>query len=388
MKHRKKMDVPFHRPSISEDEVEAVAESIRSGWITMGPVTADFEEQFASFVGMPYAIAVNSGTAALHCALDVLGLGEGDEVIVPANTFIATAEVVEYFRARPVLVDIEKDSHNISHEKILEAIGPRTRAIIPVHFAGQPCDMDEIMNIAQENNLAVIDDAAHSLPSKYKGKMIGSISDMSCFSFYATKPLTTGEGGMIVTADKDRAEELKSLRLHGMARDAWKRYQKSGSWKYDVLRMGYKYNTTDMNAAMGIVQLKKQNRMYDARVEIARSYAAAFSGTESLIPYQVKEDRESSWHLYPLKIRPDALTIDRDRFIEELAILGVGTSVHFIPLYRFTCYQDIQYRVEDFSASEWVYEREISLPIYPDMTDTEIEYVIQSVLDIASKNKK
>lgn len=388
MKHCQKMEIPFHRPSISEEEIQAVVDAMRSGWITMGPVTGDFEAEFASFVGMPYGIAVNSGTAALHCALDVLGLCAGDEVILPANTFVATSEVVEYFRARPVLVDVEKSTHNISPGKIREAIGPRTRAIIPVHFAGQPCDMDEITDIAREHNLEVIDDAAHSLPSRYKGKMIGSISDMTCFSFYATKPLTTGEGGMIVTADKTRAEKLKSLRLHGMARDAWKRYQKGGRWQYDVVRLGYKYNTTDMNAAMGIVQLKRQNSMVAARTQIAEAYSAAFNDTESLVPYQIKDDRESSWHLYPLKLQPDALTINRDRFIEELTIRGVGTSVHFIPLYRFSCYKDRDFRISDFPGTEWIYEREISLPIYPDMTSDETAYVIQSVLDIACSFKK
>ncbi|MCL2026522.1 MAG: DegT/DnrJ/EryC1/StrS family aminotransferase, partial [Leptospirales bacterium] len=251
------MDIPFHKPYITDDEINAVALCLRNGWLTMGAKTFEFEERFAATVGGKYAVAVNSGTAALHLALCCIDLKAGDEVIVPAMTFVATAEVVRYFGAKPVLVDIEYDTHLMDAAKIRQKITPRTRAIIPVHYAGQPCDMDEIMQIAEKNNLVVIEDAAHAFPAFYKGRPVGSIGHITCFSFYATKTITTGEGGMAVTDNQKWADKMRTLRLHGISKNAWNRYTKNGSWKYDVVMDGFKYNITDIASAIGIAQLEK-----------------------------------------------------------------------------------------------------------------------------------
>lgn len=379
------MQIPFHRPYITDDEITAVNEAMRSGWLTMGEKTHEFERLFSQYTGMPFSVAVNSGTAALHLALCCIGLKPGDEVIIPSLTFVATAEVIRYFNASPVLADISRETHCIIPDSIAKHITPKTRAILPVHFAGQPADMDEILSLAENKGLRVIEDAAHALPASYKGKMIGALGDITCFSFYATKTLTTGEGGMAVTASADWEDLMKQLRLHGISRDAWNRYAASGSWQYDVVHAGYKYNMTDISAAMGIEQLKKVDLMLDMRRSIAQQYTTAFSQSDGLIPYTVKEDRESSWHLYPLKLNPDALSINRDRFIEELKKAGITTSVHFIPLYRFTYYKG---NPAEYPEAEWVFERSLSLPIYPGMSDEEVEYVIEKVVGVAHKFRR
>lgn len=377
------MRIPFHKPYITEEEIEGVVDSLRNGWLTMGKKTIEFEERFKAYIGSQHAVAVNSCTAALHLALRVIGIKEGDEVIVPTTTFVATAEVVNYFNAKPVLVDVERDTHLIDVEKIEEKITKRTKAIIPVHFSGQPADMDPIMELAKKYNLFVVEDAAHSLPAWYKGRKIGTIGDITAFSFYATKTITTGEGGMATTDNPEWAERMRILRLHGISKDAWKRYTKEGSWEYDVLENGYKYNTTDINASLGLAQLKKADWLWERRKHIAERYNEAFKDYEELILYRVKEDRTSSWHLYPLKLNLEALKIDRNGFIEELKNRGIGTSVHFIPLYRFTYYKErFGYTPQDFPNSEWVFERVLSLPIYPGMTEEEIDYVIENVVDI------
>jgi dTDP-4-amino-4,6-dideoxygalactose transaminase len=382
------MHIPFHRPYITEDEINSVVESLRSGWTTMGHKTFQFEEEFAEYIGLPHAIAVNSCTAALHCALIVSDIEENDEVIIPADTFVATAEVVEYCKARPVLVDIERDTHNINPERIIEKVTARTKAIIPVHFAGQPCDMDSIKEIAKAHNISIIEDAAHALPAWYKKHKIGTISDITCFSFYATKTLATGEGGMIVTNNEEWAEGLRIMRLHGMSRDAWKRYSEGISWEYDVTRLGFKYNTSDIFASIGIEQLKRLEWMHEKRSHIAKRYDEAFQKEEALIPYSIKDGCVSAWHLYPLKLNLESLSISRDRFIDEMYQRGVHTSVHFIPVYRFSYYNNYGYLAKDFPESEWVFHRVVSLPIYPGMTDEEINYVIEAVLDIISIHKR
>ena len=383
------MQIPFHKPYITEEEIEGVVDSLRNGWLTMGKKTIEFEERFKTYIGSKHAIAVNSCTAALHLALRVIGIKEGDEVIVPTTTFVATAEVVNYFNAKPVLVDIEKDTHLIDVRKIEKKITKKTKAIIPVHFSGQPADMDPIMDIAKKYNLFVVEDAAHALPAWYKGRKIGTIGDITAFSFYATKTITTGEGGMATTDNPEWAERMKILRLHGISKDAWKRYTKEGSWEYDVLEKGYKYNTTDINAALGLAQLKKADWLWERRKYIAERYNEAFKDYEELILYKVKEDRTSSWHLYPLKLNLEALKIDRNRFIEELKKRGIGTSVHFIPLYRFTYYKErFGYTPKEFPNSEWVFERVLSLPIYPGMTEEEIGYVVENVVDIVKTYRR
>ncbi|MGB4270549.1 MAG: DegT/DnrJ/EryC1/StrS family aminotransferase [Spirochaetota bacterium] len=382
------MNIPFHVPYIDDSDIEAAVGAIKSGWTTMGPKTIEFEKSFAQYTGMPFAVAVSSCTAALHIALKLCGVGPGDEVIVPVNTFVATAEVVLYCGATPVFADIDKDTHCISINSIYRLLSPRTKAIIPVHFAGTTCAMDAILNIAGQHNLYVIEDAAHALPSWYGGKLAGTFGNVGCYSFYATKTLATGEGGMLVTRNEQWAQRAGRLRLHGMNRDAWKRYDRGGSWQYDIEEMGYKYNMTDIAAAMGLSQLKKVEMLQKKREAIASKYNDAFATSEALIPYVIKEGI-SAWHLYPLKINLEALTISRDDFIIKLEERGIKTSVHFIPLYRFSYFVKRSGNLEAmFPGSEWVFAREISLPIFPSMTDEQINYVIESVLAIAQKFKR
>jgi dTDP-4-amino-4,6-dideoxygalactose transaminase len=377
-----KKQIPFHKAHITDEEINLVVETIKSGWLTMGPKTIEFEEKFRDYIYKDenekgYAISCNSCTAALHLALKAIGLKSGDEVIVPTNTFIATAEIVTYFGAKPVLCDIEENTHNIDVSKIENLITEKTKAIIPVHFAGQPCDMDEILNIAKKYNLFVIEDAAHALPSRYKGRMIGTIGDITCFSFYATKTLATGEGGMATTFNENYAKNMKINRLHGISRDAWDRYTLKGSWYYEVVDNGLKYNTTDINSALGLTQLKKVDWMRKRREEIANMYTSAFKGTK-VIPPAIKPDRETSWHLYVIKVN------NRDELYDKLKEEGIGTSVHFIPVHKHPYYKNtLKYKDSDFPVANYVFEKSLSLPIYPDLTKEEIEYIIDKVLKYA-----
>lgn len=383
------MEIPFHKPYITDDEVAQVLDTVRSGWLTMGPKTFLFEREFSRYTGAPHSVAVSSGTAALHLALRAIGLRPGDEVIVPTMTFTATAEVACYFDAVPVLADIESDTGNIDASGFEKLITPRTRAVIPVHYGGQPCDMDAIIEIARRKNICVIEDAAHCPPAFYKGRPVGTIGDMTCFSFYATKPLAAGEGGMVTTANEEWAERIRILRLHGISRDAWKRYTTGGSWYYEVHEAGYKYNMTDIQAALGISQLRKLDAMREMRKRIADRYTEAFSGTDALTPLDSRPDRSSSCHLYVLCIDPDSHDIDRAGFIEELGRRGIGTSVHFIPLHRHPFYRhNFGYEAKDFPGAERFYERVISLPVYPGMTDEQTDYVIESIKDVSSKHRK
>jgi dTDP-4-amino-4,6-dideoxygalactose transaminase len=383
------VNIPFHKPYITDDEISEVVDSLKSGWLTMGPKTVRFEEEFGKYTGARHSIAVNSCTAALHLALKAIDLKPDDEVIIPTMTFTATGEVVCYFNAKPVIVDVEKDTHNIDIKKIERAITPKTKAIIPVHFAGQPCDMDEIQQIADKYKLFVVEDAAHSLPAWYKKRKIGTIGDITCFSFYATKTLATGEGGMITTENDEWAERIKILRLHGISKDAWKRYTGEGSWFYEVVEAGYKYNMTDIQAALGLAQLRKLEWMWEKRKEIADKYTDAFRNSEFMEIPKVKPDRVSAWHLYVIRLNLETLSIDRARFIEELKARGIGTSVHFIPLHKHPFYRDaFGYNPGDFPVAELLYDRTVSLPIYPGMTGKEIDFVVESVSDVCEKFKR
>jgi perosamine synthetase len=379
------IQIPFHRADLGEDEVNAVSEVIRSGWLTMGAKTFEFERQFADYIGVSHAVAVSSCTAALHLALEAVGVRRGDEVLVPTTTFTATAEVVTYLGAKPVLVDIEPCTLNVSPNDLERKITPLTKAMIPVHFAGLPCDLAQILEIAARHDLHVIEDAAHALPSTYRGKRIGAISELTAFSFYATKTLTTGEGGMITTENEEYARRLQVMRLHGIGRDAWKRYSTEGSWFYEVLEAGFKYNLTDLQAALGVVQLAKCDKMGFARERIAECYTRAFQSLDALEVPVTAADRTTSWHLYVLRLHLDQLRIDRNKFIHELADRGVSTSVHFIPLHLQPVYQrDYGYKLGDLPVAEREYQRSLSLPIYPTMTGEEIEHVIWAVSDVAS----
>ncbi len=382
------LQVPFHRAPVGEEEVQAVSEVIRSGWLTMGPKTFEFEKEFAKYVGAQHAVAVSTGTAALHLSLEAAGVQAGDEVLLPTTTFTATAEAVTYVGARPVLVDIDTDTMNIDPEDAAQRITPKTKAIIPVHLGGQPCDMDEIQALARVHHLRVVEDAAHALPSEYQGKRVGQISEFTCFSFYATKTLTTGEGGMITTDNPEAAERMRRMRLHGIERDAWRRYRGDGFWFYEVLEAGFKYNLTDFQSAMGLVQLAKSDSMRVAREAIAQRYTAAFSSCEELVIPTVREDRSTSWHLYILRLRLDRLKKDRNSFIEALQRHGVACSVHFIPLHLQPYYQRAHgYEPGDFPRAEREYYSCLSLPIYPGMTDLEINHVISTVLNTAAEFK-
>jgi dTDP-4-amino-4,6-dideoxygalactose transaminase len=381
--------IPFHQASIGEEEIQALAEVIRSGWITMGARTIEFEKQFAVYAGARHAIDVCSGTAALHLALEAAGLKSGDEVLLPTTTFTATGEVVSYVGARPVLVDIDPLTLNIDVADAERKLSPHTRAVIPVHIAGQPCDMDELQSFAQEHDLRVIEDAAHALPAEYRGRRVGAISELTAFSFYATKTLTTGEGGMITTDNDDLAVRMRLMRLHGIAGDASRRYAKNGSWHYEVVEAGFKYNPTDMQAAVGLVQLGKCDALTDARSRIADQYTSVFSGDAALEPPKVKSDRKSSWHLYVLRLRLEQLRVDRNAFINELKQRGIGTSVHFIPLHLHPYYQKtFGYRMGDFPVAEAQFERCISLPIYPRMSEENVQHVAEAVTEITTSVRR
>jgi dTDP-4-amino-4,6-dideoxygalactose transaminase len=383
------LEIPFHRACIDEREVQAIADVVRSGWLTMGPRTIEFERKFAEYVGAKHAIAVNSCTAALHLALEAAGVQRGDEVLVPTTTFTATAEVVHYLGAHPVLVDIDPLTLNMDPEDAARRITKRTRAVVPVHVAGQPCDLDAVHKFAGEYKLHVVEDAAHSLPASYKGRKIGSISDFTAFSFYATKTLTTGEGGMITTDIDEYADRMRIMRLHGIGRDAWKRYSAEGSWYYEVLDAGYKYNMTDMQAALGLVQLSKSDAMTQMRRSIAERYSEAFRCVDELETPVVHADRVSAWHLYVLRLHLDRLRIDRNSFINQLKERGIGTSVHFIPLHLHPFYaRTYGYCRGDFPRAEQEYARSLSLPIFPGMTNEEVDYVTDSVIEVVRCSRR
>ncbi len=381
--------IPFHVPQIDEEEIRSVVETLKSGWLTTGMKVKRFEEDFARYLGSSHAIAVNSCTAALHLALEAVGIEEGDEVIVPTMTFTASAEVVLYLKAKPVLVDCLPDTFNIDPDRLQRAITPRTKAIIPVHFGGQPCDMGRILEIARRHNLYVIEDAAHALPAKYRGKTVGTIGDITCFSFYATKTITTGEGGMATTQNPEWAARMRMMSLHGISHDAWKRYAKEGSWYYEVLRPGFKYNLTDIGAAIGIEQLKKCDAFGASRNRIATAYDKGFSALPEIQTPVCGPDLQHAWHLYVIQLRPDRLKITRDQFIEALKEQGIGTSVHFIPLHLHPYYRDkFGYAPDDFPRATEAYHRIISLPIYPKMTDSNIDHVIDAVTQVLQEHRR
>jgi dTDP-4-amino-4,6-dideoxygalactose transaminase len=381
--------LPFALPHITQAEIDEVVDTLRSGWLTTGPKTKRFEHEFAERVGAPYALAVNSATAAMHLALDAIGLNPGDEVIVPVYTFTATAEVVVYFRAKPVLVDVDPMTCNIDPTQIEKHITTRTRAIMVVHIAGLPAEMDTIHALAKAYNLSVIEDAAHAFPAKYRGRMIGTISDFTAFSFYVTKTLATGEGGMLTTPNPEYAKRIAIMTLHGISRDAWKRYTSEGSWYYEVMQAGYKYNMTDIAAAIGLHQLARSEWLLERRRAIAQRYTEAFSQLPEVVTPPNPAHVEHAWHLYMLRLRLERLSITRDAFIQALAKANIGSSVHFIPLHLHPFYRDMyQLAAEDFPAALHAYLQVISLPIYPGMTDEDVGDVIAAVEQIIAAQRK
>lgn len=378
--------LPFALPDLDETEYAEVKEALDSNWITTGPKTCQFEAEFAQAVGAKHAIAVNSCTAAMHLSLEAIGLQAGDEVITTPYTFAASAEVIRYFDARPVFVDIEADTLNINPALIESAITKHTKAIIPVHIGGLPADMERITAVAQRYDLTVIEDAAHAFPTCYKGRMVGSISDFTCFSFYATKTITTGEGGMICTDDDRWAERCRVMALHGISKDAWKRYTAEGSWYYEIVAPGYKYNLTDIAAALGLAQLRKAQKMWRRRHEIAQRYNSVFKEYPHLQIPADRADWQHAWHLYPLRLNTAMLSIDRAQFARALKEAQIGISVHFIPLHIHPYYQQTYgYKPDDFPVAYAQYQRVISLPIYSKMSDQDCQDVIDAVVAIVQK---
>jgi dTDP-4-amino-4,6-dideoxygalactose transaminase len=383
---------------IGEEEIEEVVKTLRSGWITTGPQVERFQSEFKNYIGADAALALNSCTSALHVALATLGIGPGDKVVSTPMTFASSIHVIEHVGAEPLLVDVEPDTLNIDPEQIEAAVksDPSIKAILPVHLYGHPCEMDPILDIARRHKLAVIEDAAHSLPASYRGRMIGApadganrdVTNLVAFSFYATKNLTTGEGGML-TGPPDLIDQARMWSLHGMSRDAYKRYTAEGSWFYEIQFPGFKYNMPDVQAAMGIHQLARLPQMQRRRREIVDQYSEAFAGMERLERPVERAHVESAWHIYAIRLHLDRLSIDRSGFIDELRHRNIGSSVHFIPVHIHPYYRNkYGFAPERFPVAFGAYERLVSLPLSPMLTDDDVADVIEAVEDILEKNKR
>ena len=385
----RKFFLPFYRPSIGREEIDSVKRVLKSGWITTGEITKRFEHDFKKYIGTKFAIAVNSCTAGLHLSLVATGIEEGDEVITSPLTFAATANVIVHQKAKPVFADIDKETLNISPESIIKKISSKTKAILPVHIAGLPCEMKEILDIARNNHIVVIEDAAHALGSEYQDKKIGRLGTATAFSFHAVKNITTAEGGMVTTDNKKLAEKIRILSFHGLDKDAWSREANIKPWYYRVLNAGYKCNLSDMQSALGIEQLKRLKYFLALRKRYAKTYNEAFKGIPELVlPKQVKGTKHS-WHLYIIKLEIERLKINRDQFIQALRRENIATSVHFIPLHLHPFYQkQFGYKKGDFPNAEDAYKRIVSLPLYPKMTKKDVNDVIVAVKKVLFRHKK
>lgn len=382
--------IPYNVPNITDIEINEVVDTLKSGWIAKGPRTMEFEKEFAAYVGAKYALGLNSCTAALHVALLSKGIGAGDEVITTPMTFASTASTIIHTGATPVFADIDYSTGCIDPTEIEKKITSKTKAIVPVHYSGEVCDLDKIYDIADKHNLFVSEDAAHALWSRYKGRLIGNkLQGTASYSFYATKNLATGDGGMLVTDDEEIIEKARIFAGQGMSRNAWNRYAKGGSWKYDIVEPGFKYNMFDIQAALGLKQLSRLEEMQANRLRIAAKFQEAFGKIDAIEPPFVPDYATHCWHLYIIRIVPELLTIDRDQFIVELNARNVGTSVHFIPVHLMSAYQNrFGCKKGDFPNTEKHFDRIISLPLYPTMTDEETQYVIDAVTDIVEKYHK
>ncbi|MEZ5401934.1 MAG: DegT/DnrJ/EryC1/StrS family aminotransferase [Bryobacteraceae bacterium] len=384
--------VPFHLPAIGEEEIQEVVATLRSGWLTTGERTARFERDFTAYTGARHALAVNSCTAGLHLALAALGVGPGDEVITTPLTFCATVNTILHVGATPVLADVGADC-NIDPKSIEARITPRTRAILPVHLAGIPCDMEAIGAIARRHNLFVVEDAAHAIGSFYRGRSIGAAgggsSDAVAWSFYATKNITTGEGGMVTTNNPDLAARMKVLCLHGISKDAWNRYTEKGSWYYEVLEPGFKYNLSDLQSAIGIHQLRKVDALTAARRSRAAMYNEYFRGVDEIELPPDGAPGENSWHIYALRLHLDRLGIGRNEFMDELKKRGVGASVHFIPIPLHPFFAEWAKRPEnDCPRAMKLWPRLVSLPLFPGLRDEQVDAVAAAVLEIVREHSR
>jgi len=381
--------LPFHRPLIGAEEESEVIQCLRSGWITTGPRTQEFERAFADYIGCRHAIGLNSCTAGLHLALVALGIGEGDEVITTPITFPATANVIVHQRARPVFADIDPGTLNIDPDKIEERISTKTRAIIPVHFAGHPCEMDRISEIAQKYNLKVIEDAAHALEAEYHGRKVGVLGNAAAFSFYATKNITTGEGGMLTTNDDELADKIDILRLHGISRDAWKRYGLEGYKHWDTIYPGYKYNMFDIQAAIGIHQLKKVDKFLQIRRKYVEMYDKAFEKIPEIKILSRRENIKHSHYLYVIQVKTEDSTADRDIIMNAIQSENIGIGIHFRALHLQPYYKNTYgFKPGDFPNAEYASDRVISLPLYPAMTEEDVTDVIKTVTRVISRYRR
>ena len=378
--------IPFSRPWVDEAEIEAVSEVIASKWISTGPKTAEFERRFAEYIGVKHALAVNSGTAALHLSLVAAGIGEGDEVITTPYTFTATAEAIGYTQAKPVFVDIDPLTLNIDVSKIEEQITLRTKAIMPVHIAGLPCDMDTLLALCQKYDLLLIDDAAHAVPAEYEGHRIGSIGNLSAFSFYANKNLATGEGGMITTNSDQMASAIKPLSLHGLNKNAWARRSSKRIWYYEVETQGYKCNMSDIQAAMGLCQLMKLDKQDAIRHKYAQLYTSRLSDIPGIVTPTEDAPARHAWHLYIIQLQAESLNISRDDFIDTMREENVECNVHYIPLHLFPAYQKrYGYRAGEFPAAEAAFNRVVSLPMHPGLTEEDIHIVVDTIKEVLAR---
>lgn len=381
--------LPYALPLIDEADINEVVETLKSGWVAKGPRTVEFEKRFAEYTGAKHAIAMNSATAALHIALIAAGIKPGDEVITTPITFASTVNTIVHVGATPVFADVDPETYMIDPDKIEDKITEKTKAIVPVHYMGHACDMDRIREIAKKHNLFVSEDAAHGIDTYYKGDLIGKKGDCASFSFYATKNICTGEGGMLTTNRDDIAEKARVISLHGMSKAAWNRYGKGGSWRYDIEYPGFKYNMFDIQAAMAKTQMDKLPQMQARRKEIVKAYAEGFKNLDAVTIPAEAEYTTHSWHLYVLRLNLDKLTIDRDRFIELMGEANIGTSVHFIPVHLMSYYKNTYgYKEGDFPVAENYFDRIVSLPLYPKMSDEDVQDVIEAVTHIVNEHHK
>ena len=376
--------LPFARPSLGDEEIAELVDTIKSGWITTGPKVEKFTAAFAEYVGGRFAVPVSSATAGLHVALLALGVGPGDEVVTTPMTFVATLNTIVHCGAVPVLADIDAATLNVQVEEIEKKLTPKTKAIVPVHYVGQPVDLDPILELAASRGIAVLEDAAHAVGAEYKGRRIGSFPTTSVFSFHPNKNMTTGEGGMVVTEDEAVFERASLLKFHGMDRESWKRFAKAGSPRYDVAVPGFKYNMMDIQAALGLHQLAKLDGFIAERERLARRYDEALGGTVGLIlPSRVAYPVRHPWHLYTPLVDVDRLTIDRDRFMAELKTRNIGTGLHYTAAHEFSYYAGrFGWKPEDFPAAHFVSERIVSLPLFPGLSDGDQDDVVETIREV------
>jgi dTDP-4-amino-4,6-dideoxygalactose transaminase len=382
--------LPFSTPTIDDAEIDEVVDSLRSGWITTGPKVKRFEEAFREYVGAPFAVPLSSATAGLHLTLLAMKIEEGDEIITTPMTFASTVSMIVLCGGTPVLVDIEAGTLNLDVAKVRERITPRTRAVIPVHFAGQVCDMDPLLALAKEFGLTVIEDAAHAAGTEYKGRRVGSLDTVSIFSFHPNKNITTGEGGMVCTADEALAEEISLLKFHGMSREAWKRFAASGTPNYDIILPGFKYNMMDIQAAIGIHQLPRLDGFIERRREIAEFYNRELADVAELaLPTYAPYEQRHAWHLYTPLVRTERLTIDRDRFMDELKKLNIGSGLHYKAVHHHAWYREhLPQPAGSLPNADYASDRILSLPLFPKMTDDDARDVVAAVKDVITKHRK